>query len=71
MKVATSVLICHHHEPLNHIALARWLASFTDLAAGWQAVFFGAVALLPPGCAVLLSGKSPASPGWQPHGESQ
>lgn len=28
-----TVLICHHDEPLNRIALARWLASFTDLAA--------------------------------------
>jgi hypothetical protein len=28
-----TVLICHDTEPLNHRALARWLASFTDLAA--------------------------------------
>ena len=28
-----SVLICHHDEPLNRFGLARWLASFTDLAA--------------------------------------
>lgn len=28
-----SVLICHHDEPLNQFGLARWLASFTDLAA--------------------------------------
>jgi folate-dependent phosphoribosylglycinamide formyltransferase PurN len=28
-----SVLICHHDEPLNRFALARWLASFTELAA--------------------------------------
>jgi Formyl transferase len=27
-----SVLICHDDEPLNRYALARWLASFTDLA---------------------------------------
>lgn len=30
---ARSVLICHHDEPLNRFGLARWLASFTDLAA--------------------------------------
>jgi folate-dependent phosphoribosylglycinamide formyltransferase PurN len=30
---ATTVLICHHDEPLNRFGLARWLASFTDLAA--------------------------------------
>jgi hypothetical protein len=28
-----TVLICHDTEPLNQRALARWLASFTDLAA--------------------------------------
>jgi Formyl transferase len=28
-----TVLICHDSEPLNRRALARWLASFTDLAA--------------------------------------
>src|SRR5579863_2067783 len=28
-----SVLICHHDEPLNRLGLARWMASFTDLAA--------------------------------------
>jgi folate-dependent phosphoribosylglycinamide formyltransferase PurN len=28
-----TVLICHHDEPLNHLGLARWLSSFTDLAA--------------------------------------
>ncbi len=28
-----SVLICHHDEPLNRFGLARWLASFTALAA--------------------------------------
>jgi folate-dependent phosphoribosylglycinamide formyltransferase PurN len=28
-----SVLICHHDEPLNRHGLARWLASWTDLAA--------------------------------------
>ncbi|MBZ5632291.1 MAG: formyl transferase [Acidobacteriia bacterium] len=33
MKRARSVLICHHDEPLNRFGLARWLASFTDLAA--------------------------------------
>jgi Formyl transferase len=27
-----SVLICHDDEPLNRLALPRWLASFTDLA---------------------------------------
>jgi folate-dependent phosphoribosylglycinamide formyltransferase PurN len=30
---ARSVLICHHDEPLNRFGLARWMASFTDLAA--------------------------------------
>jgi folate-dependent phosphoribosylglycinamide formyltransferase PurN len=29
----TSVLICHHDEPLNRFGMARWLASWTDLAA--------------------------------------
>lgn len=33
MKAARSVLICHHDEPLNRFGLARWLASFTELAA--------------------------------------
>src|SRR5512142_1546645 len=33
MAAARSVLICHSDEPLNRIGLARWLASFTDLAA--------------------------------------
>lgn len=33
MKQPRSVLICHHDEPLNRFGLARWLASFTDLAA--------------------------------------
>lgn len=28
-----TVLICHEGEPLNRIGLARWLASFSDLAA--------------------------------------
>jgi folate-dependent phosphoribosylglycinamide formyltransferase PurN len=28
-----SVLICHHDEPLNRLGLARWLASYTELAA--------------------------------------
>jgi hypothetical protein len=28
-----SVLLCHHDEPLNRFGLARWLASWTDLAA--------------------------------------
>jgi hypothetical protein len=28
-----SVLICHHDEPLNRHGMARWLASWTDLAA--------------------------------------
>ena len=32
MKRVRSVLICHHDEPLNRIGLARWMASFTDLA---------------------------------------
>jgi len=27
------ILICHHTEPLNRFGLARWLASFLDLAA--------------------------------------
>jgi len=29
---ARTVLICHDDEPLNRHALARWMASFTDLA---------------------------------------
>jgi methionyl-tRNA formyltransferase len=29
----TSVLICHHDEPLNRYGMARWLASWSDLAA--------------------------------------
>jgi hypothetical protein len=33
MKPARSALICHHDEPLNRFGLARWLASFTELAA--------------------------------------
>ncbi len=33
MKEARTVLICHHDEPLNRFALARWLASFTNLSA--------------------------------------
>lgn len=33
MKQPRSVLICHHDEPLNRFGLARWLASFTELAA--------------------------------------
>jgi folate-dependent phosphoribosylglycinamide formyltransferase PurN len=33
LKRARTILICHHDEPLNHLGLARWLASFTDLAA--------------------------------------
>jgi len=28
-----TVLICHHDEPLNRYGLARWLASFSELAA--------------------------------------
>jgi len=32
-ETVRSVLICHHDEPLNRFALARWLASFTDLRA--------------------------------------
>jgi hypothetical protein len=28
-----TVLICHHNELLNRFGMARWLASFTDLAA--------------------------------------
>lgn len=28
-----AALICHNNEPLNRVGLARWLASFTDLAA--------------------------------------
>jgi len=28
-----TVLICHHDEPLNRFGLARWMASFSDLAA--------------------------------------
>ena len=31
-KCGRTVLICHDTEPLNQRALARWLASFTDLA---------------------------------------
>jgi methionyl-tRNA formyltransferase len=27
------VLICHHDEPLNRFGMARWLASWSDLAA--------------------------------------
>jgi folate-dependent phosphoribosylglycinamide formyltransferase PurN len=30
---ARTVLICHHDEPLNRFGLARWMASFSDLAA--------------------------------------
>ncbi len=33
MNSIRSVLICHHDEPLNRLALPRWMASFTDLAA--------------------------------------
>lgn len=33
MAQPKSVLICHHDEPLNRYGLARWMASFTDLAA--------------------------------------
>jgi len=33
VKRARSVLICHHDEPLNRCGLARWMGSFTDLAA--------------------------------------
>jgi folate-dependent phosphoribosylglycinamide formyltransferase PurN len=33
LKRARTILICHHDEPLNHVGLTRWLASFTDLAA--------------------------------------
>ena len=33
MNSVRSVLICHHDEPLNRFALARWMASFTELAA--------------------------------------
>jgi hypothetical protein len=33
LKQARSVLICHDDEPLNRYGLARWLSSFTDLAA--------------------------------------
>jgi folate-dependent phosphoribosylglycinamide formyltransferase PurN len=29
----TAVLICHHDEPLNRFGLARWMASWTNLAA--------------------------------------
>jgi folate-dependent phosphoribosylglycinamide formyltransferase PurN len=32
-KKARTVLICHAEEKLNRIGLARWMASFTDLAA--------------------------------------
>jgi Formyl transferase len=28
-----TVLICHHDEPLNRYGLARWMASFSELAA--------------------------------------
>jgi len=30
---ARAVLICHASEPLNRFGLARWMASFLDLAA--------------------------------------
>src|SRR5690242_10642259 len=30
-EAARAVLICHDSEPLNHIGLARWMASFMDL----------------------------------------
>ncbi len=33
LNKARTVLICHDTEPLNRRALARWLASFTDLVA--------------------------------------
>ena len=33
MTELKSVLICHHDEPLNRFGLARWMASFSDLAA--------------------------------------
>lgn len=33
MKTARTALICHAGEPLNRYGLARWLASFTELAA--------------------------------------
>jgi methionyl-tRNA formyltransferase len=33
MNRARTVLICHDSEPLNRLGLARWMASFTDLAA--------------------------------------
>jgi folate-dependent phosphoribosylglycinamide formyltransferase PurN len=29
----SSVLICHHDEPLNRVGMARWLASWSDLQA--------------------------------------
>jgi hypothetical protein len=32
MRLLRTVLICHHDEPLNRFGLARWMASFTDLA---------------------------------------
>jgi folate-dependent phosphoribosylglycinamide formyltransferase PurN len=32
-RVGRTVLICHDDEPLNRECLARWMASFTDLAA--------------------------------------
>lgn len=33
VRRSRTVLICHDTEPLNRFGLARWLASFTDLAA--------------------------------------
>jgi len=33
VEKSRTVLICHHDEPLNRFGLARWMASFTDLAA--------------------------------------
>lgn len=33
MKTGRAVLICHASEPLNRFGLARWMASFLDLAA--------------------------------------
>jgi hypothetical protein len=33
VKTNRAVLICHHTEPLNRYGLARWMASFLDLAA--------------------------------------
>jgi folate-dependent phosphoribosylglycinamide formyltransferase PurN len=32
-KIARAVLICHDSEPLNRYGLARWMASFLELAA--------------------------------------